>query len=197
MRHQPLALPLTLLAAASCLLAAPASARSHRYARPPVERVVTLQPFYEYTRFAPGTHEVLEYPHQHLDGIGGRLSIRGFGFLPPNSSLGIFASGVPTEKTLLQRAVFYGGQLDQYLARRPLFGVLDPFLSLGGGAYHRYQSGTRCAAFPGAGLRIPVPQRSELRFEAHEQIIFQNGLDHEPVVEESRFVYQMGVGWTF
>jgi len=194
MRHLPLALPLTLLAAASCLLAAPASARSFRFS----ERFVTIQPFYEYTRFAPGTAEELQYARRHLDGYGIHMWIHGSSFhLPPNSWLGLFASGSSAEKTLAQRSIFYGGQLDQYLARRPIAGVFDPFLSLGGGAYHRYQAGTRFAAFPGVGVRIPVPQRSELRFEAHEQLIFQNGVDHEPVVEENRLLFQMGLGWTF
>src|SRR5207237_186411 len=84
----------------------------------------------------------------------------------------------------------------QYLTRMPIGGWIDPYLAFGGGAYHRSLSGTRFAASPGFGVRIPIPNRSELRLEAHEQLIFENGIDHQPVVEEHRLLFQTGFGFT-
>jgi len=191
MRHLRSLVALALL---GCCLATAAAA----HPRPLPQRFYTLQPYYEYTRFEPGTAEELQFPHHHLDGYGARLWIHGASFhLPPNSWFALFASGISAQKSLPQRSAFYGGELDQYLARMPIAGAIDPFLSFGAGAYHRSLGGTRFAASPGAGIRIPIPNRSELRLEAHEQLIFRNGVDHEPVVDEHRLLFQTGLGFTF
>ena len=116
-----------------------------------------------------------------LNGYGARLWINGAPFhFPTNSSIALFLTQTPDQKSVGQRTTFYGGQLDQFLVRRPFGGFIDPVISVSAGAIvariRRRSPGalpghtTSFALAPGGGIRIPIPT-DPLRFDAKDLIL--------------------------
>ncbi len=55
--------------------------------------------------------------------------------------------------------------------------MIDPFLSVAGGAFRIRGSGastTRFALSPGGGIRIPIPNRFQLRADVRDAIVFNS-----------------------
>ncbi len=161
------------IAGAAALFAAFSSA--HAQALGPQRQFLALEPYYEYARLDNGTAS-----RTTLNGYGGRLwiNLEPFHFIP-HSSIALFTAYAPKQTTGNVSALHWGAEYDQYLVQRPLGGIIDPFVTVGGGRFRqRAQVGTqtitesRWTVEPGGGIRIPIPNRLELRFDAKDLIIF-------------------------
>jgi len=104
--------------------------------------------------------------------------------------------------------------VDEFLMRRPLFGMIDPFVSVALGAYRTSVSSPCCmllsaastspaaqtnfAFAPGGGIRIPIPNRFQVRFDARDLIV-SNGSNSATGKKErtNRLLYQAAFGITF
>ncbi len=161
------------VAGAAALFAAFASA--HAQALGPQRQFLALEPYYEYARLDNGSAS-----RTTLNGYGGRLwiNLEPFHFIP-HSSIALFTAYAPRQSTGNVSALHWGAEYDQYLVQRPFGGILDPFLTVGGGRY-RLQNDvgavslrdSRWTVEPGGGVRIPIPNRLELRLDAKDLIIF-------------------------
>lgn len=162
------------LVAAAMVVAAASSARAQ--ALGPQRQFLAIEPYYEYTRLdaRSGASKI------PLSGYGGRLWINLEPFhLIPHGSIALFTSFAPKQQTGNVTALHYGAEYDQYIVRRPLGGLIDPFLAVGGGLYRvtadagtaRFRQ-TRWAVSPGGGVRIPIPNRLELRGDVKDLIRF-------------------------
>lgn len=167
----------SLGAVAFVALASPGQA--HAQALGPQRQFLAIEPYYEHTSFDVGEN----VSKQKRDGYGARLWINTdpFHFIP-NGSIALFTTYAPkTTSTVGVRsnALTYGLEYDQFLVRRPLGGIIDPFLTIGG-AVHRIgtevASGTYHKSYgalvPGGGIRIPIPNRFELRGDVKDLILF-------------------------
>lgn len=160
--------------AAVALLAPLSHARAQ--ALGPQRQFLAIEPYYEYARLDNGS----TVPRTSLNGYGGRLWINldPFHFIP-GGSIALFTTYAPKQQSNNVTAVHYGAEYDQFLVRRPLGGLIDPFIAVGGGLYRttadlgaaRYRQ-TRWAVTPGGGIRIPIPNRFELRADAKDLIRF-------------------------
>lgn len=142
----------------------------------PQRQFLALEPYYEHTQLDNGAGAA----RTSLNGYGGRLWINldPFHFIP-GGSIALFTSFAPKQQSTNSTALHYGAEYDQYLVRRPLGGIIDPFLAVGGGLYRvtadagavRFRQ-TRWAVSPGGGIRIPIPNRFELRGDVKDLIRF-------------------------
>lgn len=160
--------------AAAALFAAVSNVRAQ--ALGPQRQFLAIEPYYEYTRLDNGSGAA----RTSLSGYGGRLWINldPFHFIP-YGSLALYTSYAPKQQSGSVAALSYGAEYDQYLLRRPLGGVIDPFLAIGGGQYRVTTDAgmvefrqTRWTITPGGGIRIPIPNRFELRADAKDLIRF-------------------------
>ena len=112
-------------------------------------------------------------------GGGGRLLINLAPFSGPgnnlldNAVLGFFVAGGSGD----HRSVLHSGaELDLHFVHNPLFGFLDPFVSVGAGRFRVRQGGGASEAdfalSPGAGVRIPLRGLFELRADVQDVIVF-------------------------
>ena len=100
-----------------------------------------------------------------VDGFGGRLMwspapATRFGGLAARSSVGLFAAYAPRQDGLNFSALHVGGQADVRPLAAPIFGRLDPVLSLGAGAFRTNVDATGA----GAAVRVPLADRSNTTF---------------------------------
>lgn len=126
-----------------------------------------------------------------LNGYGGRLWIELAPFVGPGS-IGDHAALALTYFTTPRgdRGIFtrnYGAELDLYPLSIPIGNLLDPFVSLGGSRFQldngqpagavgsadlaRGRS-SNFALTPGVGIRVPIPNRFQLRLDAKDLIVF-------------------------
>lgn len=143
----------------------------------PFRQFLAIEPYYARTQLdvGPGVARI------GLNGYGGRLWVNLAPFAGPHrnlishGALAFFATYSPGQAGRNSTVWHYGAQHDAFFVNRPLRGVIDPFVSVGAGAF-RISSGsvstTRFALSPGGGIRIPVPNRLELRGEARDAMIF-------------------------
>ena len=164
-----------IVALTTVALLAPLST-SQAQALGPQRQFLAIEPYYEYARLDDGNG----VPRTALNGYGGRLWINldPFHFIP-GGSVALFSSYAPRQGVNNTTALQYGAEYDQFLVRRPLGGIIDPFIDVGGGMYRtttdvgaaRYRQ-RRWMVTPGAGIRIPIPNRLELRADAKDLIRF-------------------------
>lgn len=159
---------------AAMVVAGASSARAQ--ALGPQRQFLAIEPYYEHVQLDNGSGA----DRTSLNGYGGRLWINLEPFhLIPHGSIALFTSYAPKQATGNATALHYGAEYDQYVVRRPLGGLIDPFLAVGGGLYRletdqgsaRYRQ-RHWAVSPGGGIRIPMPNRFELRAEAKDLIRF-------------------------
>lgn len=147
----------------------------------PQRQFLAIEPYYERTRLDLGGGDQASF-----NGYGARLWINTdpFHFIP-NGSIALFTSYAPEQRITIAGTtgssgttqLAYGLEYDQYLVRRPLGGVIDPFLAVG---YERYrlkdtgsgQTQTYNGVPLGGGIRIPFPNRLELRGDVKDLILF-------------------------
>jgi hypothetical protein len=174
----------------------------------PQRQFLAIEPYYERSSFDAG----LGADKVSFNGYGGRLWINTdpFHFIP-NGSIALFLSYAPkqdiaqsgTTASSGTTQLGYGFEYDQFLVRRPLGGIIDPFLTAG---YERYRikvssSGTKTSynGLPiGGGVRIPLPNRFELRGDAKDLILFNipNGALGAKRTTNN-LLLQAGLGLTF
>ncbi len=189
---------------AAALVAGALSA--HAQALGPQRQFLALEPFYEHAALDLGSTASKD----QLNGVGGRLwvNLDPFHFILNSSlalsgSYGGFGSGNRTKYTT------YGAEYNQFFVRRPLGGFIDPFLTLGGGAIriknvaanafgavntHR----TYGTLTPGGGIRLPFPNRFEIRGDVKDLIIFGTPTGTASAKRTTNnLLFQAGLGLTF
>lgn len=185
------------LGAFACALSAGAQALG------PQRQFLALEPYYERISLDAGEGA----DREGLNGYGGRLWINldPFHFIP-KSSIALYLShtpsqGAPTASFNGVKALHYGAEYDQFLVRRPLGGLIDPFLAVGGGRMQFDDRGDKQSYWtlsPGGGVRIPIPNRFELRGDVKDLIIFNtpSGLGGAERTIHN-LLLQAGLGLTF
>ena len=143
----------------------------------PFRQFLAIEPYYARTRLDVGTTA----PRVNLNGYGGRLWVNLAPFAGPHrnlishGALAFFATYSPNQANRNFTVLHYGAQHDAFFVNRPLGGFIDPFVSVGAGGL-RTKSGTlattKFALSPGGGIRIPIPNRLQLRFDARDMMIF-------------------------
>ena len=172
MRH----LALTALAAAVGAHALGAQALG------PQRQFLAIEPYYERLSLDLGDN----IDKAKFNGYGARLWVNTdpFHFIP-NGSIALFMSYAPKQNLTINGVtassgtteLAYGAEYDQFFVRRPLVGIIDPFLTAG---YERYRirdastgAKTSYNGVPiGGGIRIPLPNRFELRGDAKDLLLF-------------------------
>ena len=172
----------------------------------PQRQFLALEPYYERLQLDIGDGRAKD----GLNGFGGRLWINldPFHFIL-NSSIALYGSHAPSQAGRQASATSFGAEYDQFFFRRPLGGLIDPFLTIGGGgtsvrsersavfgrigSSHTYGSLT-----PGGGIRIAVPNRFQLRGDVKDLILFNTptgttGADRTT----HNLLLQAGLGLTF
>lgn len=118
--------------------------------------------------------------------LGGSSDAEGFWGRRP--AAGAFLVATPEQKGISTFHV--GGQLDAHLFRGPLRGFLDPFISIGLGAFRispdeavislpgEDRPGTELSAVPGAGTHLRLSPRFALRGDLRDVVIFGQETTH-------------------
>ena len=172
----------------------------------PQRQFLAIEPYYERTSLDLGS----TLPKDELNGFGARLWINldPFHFIP-NSSIALYGSHAPPQSGRAVSMSTFGAEYDQFFVRRPLGGLIDPFLTIGGGgAVIRGERsaifgliGSRCTygtLTPGGGIRIAIPNRFELRGDVKDLIIFNNPTGPGGTSRASHnLLLQAGLGITF
>lgn len=196
----------TLRAAVVALIALSATRAAGAQALGPQRQFLAIEPFYEHTSLDLGSTRSKD----DLNGFGARLWINldPFHFIT-NSSIALYGSHTPSQGGRSVRVTTYGAEYDQYFVRRPLAGLIDPFLTVGGGATritsnNSTQFGaigstrTLGSVLPGGGIRLAIPNRFELRFDAKDLILFNVPTATAGNSQRTNnFVLQAGLGLTF
>lgn len=162
-------------AALGALLVLGASAGALRaQALGPQRQFLAVEPYYSRLELDAGSGE----SRLGVNGYGARLWINLAQFAGPlNGSIALFTTFYPDQADNGVSALHYGAQYDQFFVRRPFGGIIDPLISLGAGAFGFEDTAsdeeeTKFALTPGVGIRIPIPNRFQLRFDARDAIIF-------------------------
>lgn len=131
-----------------------------------------------------------------VDGVGARVmwspaADAGRNDLASRSALGVFATYTPQQRALGFSTLHAGATMDLVPLPTPLFGRVDPVLSLGAGIFrtdvHRPgasrapladRRNTTFALSPGVGARIGLWRGFGLRADVHDMIIFRGGTRH-------------------
>ena len=171
----------------------------------PQRQFLAIEPYYEHTALDLGTTAATD----QLNGFGARLWINldPFHFIP-NSSIAIFGSNAPSQSGRAVSMTTVGAEYDQFFVRRPLGGLIDPFLTLGGGS--TIIRGQRVSPFgairsqhaygsliPGGGIRLAIPNRFELRGDVKDLILFNTPVGTSGGTRTNNLLLQAGLGLTF
>ena len=141
----------------------------------PFRQFLAIEPYYTRLEVDAGP----DADRMGRDGYGGRLWINLAPFtgeswiLPSTGGIALFYSrfdrkGQPT-------LTHYGAQHDLFFSNRPFGGFLDLFLSAGVGLLRQNFAGitdSDVTFTPGGGLRIPIPNRLQIRGDIRDAIIF-------------------------
>lgn len=172
----------------------------------PQRQFLALEPYYERTQLDVGS----SVSKDGLNGFGGRLWINldPFHFIL-NSSIALYGSHAPSQSGQQTSLTTFGAEYDQFFVRRPIGGLIDPFLTIGGGGtavrsersavFGRIGSShTFGSLLPGGGVRIAIPNRFELRAEAKDLILFNTPTATGGTKRTTNnLVLQAGLGLTF
>jgi hypothetical protein len=217
--RRPRTLARAALAAAALLGASLGASRAGAQALGPQRQFLAIEPYYEHTRLDVGMNDVSATTS--LNGYGARLWINGAPFhFPLNSSIALFMTYAPSRSQSGPQqfpagpissgfsVLHYGAQIDQFFVRRPFAGFLDPFVSLGVGRF-RYgfdpsipivggSTESHLSLSPGIGLRIPIPNRLEIRGDVRDMFLLNGRTDIDGTQKTtSNLVIQGGLGLTF
>lgn len=172
----------------------------------PQRQFLAVEPYYEHTSLDVGGTTSKD----QLNGFGARLWINldPFHFIT-NSSIALYGSHAPSQSGRAVSMTTFGAEYDQFFVRRPIGGLIDPFVSLGGGGIS--VRGERSSSFgrigsshtygsltPGGGLRLAIPNRFELRGDVKDLIIFNTPTGTLGSKRSSNNLqFQAGLGITF
>lgn len=149
----------------------------------PFRQFLAVEPYYSWQRLDVG--DGASAPNLH--GVGARLWLNTAPFgVTDKLGVGLFTSYTPNQGDHGITVLQYGAQLELFPMHRPLGGIIDPFVTAGAAAYRLNTFGgelgvargpvTRLAVMPGAGIRIPIPNRLQLRVDVRDAIVFGNDL---------------------
>lgn len=174
----------------------------------PQRQFLAIEPYYEHLGFDIG--EGID--KAKFNSYGARLWINTepFHFIP-NGSVALFMSYTPKQDLTINGVtassqstqLAYGAEYDQFLVRRPLGGIIDPFLAVG---YERYRiddkSSRRKESYNGlpvgGGVRVPLPNRFELRGDVKDLILFGTPTGPNDAKRTTHnLLLQAGLGLTF
>jgi len=163
----------------------------------PQRQFLAIEPYYERTQYDNPTGG----PKTSVNGYGGRLWINldPFHFIQ-SSSIALYTSYTPAQNGGTATVLHYGAEYDQFFVRRPLGGFIDPFLTIGGGRYKVKSSGFKESYWtltPGGGVRIPIPNRFELRGDVKDLILFNQPTGATTTGRTNNLLLQAGLGITF
>jgi len=172
----------TLVAASATMIAA-----RDAYAQNlgPFRQFLAVEPYYAYTQIdVGGTTDKVD-----LSGFGARLWLNTAPFgVTDKLGVGLFVTRYPQQNHRGVAVTHYGGQLELFPVHRPIGGWFDPFITAGAGAYRSSVnrgvvasipaggSNTKLALTRGVGVRIPIPNRFQLRFDARDAIVQRGSL---------------------
>lgn len=163
----------------AALIASAAPAMARAQALGPQRQFLSLEPYYSRMQLDGGSGS----SRVGANGYGGRLWINMAPFSGPNPNildhmgLALFATWLPDQASRGATLLHYGLEDDIFFVNRPLGGVIDPFISVAGGAFRTKSSAsgdamTRFALTPGAGIRIPLANRFQIRGDAKDVLLF-------------------------
>lgn len=212
----------TTAAAALALLglALPAASTARAQALGPQRQFLAIEPYY--TRFELDTPGSVDENGQSSDrtgvnGYGARLWINLAPFSGPGnnilgrSAIALFYTYAPSTDDLGASLSHYGAQVDYFFVNRPLGGFIDPVISGAVGGYRtktddftdplegitiRGESQTKLALSPSIGIRIPVPNRFQLRFDARNAFVLKGSVDdtgRESTASHLEFIGAVGI----
>lgn len=167
--------PLAFVATAVVALLAPRDARAQNLG--PFRQFLAIEPYYSRLSLDVDAGD----PTADLNGYGGRLWINLAPFsgqhwnLPSHGGIAFYYTYFPEKDGV--SVMHYGAQHDLFFTNRPYGGFFDPFLALAGGVmrFKDVSSGESISygSFsPGGGIRIPIPNRLQLRVDARDAILF-------------------------
>lgn len=156
-----------------------AASRAGAQALGPQRQFLSLEPYYSRLMLDNGDGST----RTGVNGYGGRLWVNLAPFSGPSPnllghmSLALFTTYYPDQANNGASLLNYGAESDIFFVNRPLGGVLDPFISIGGSAFRTKdtntdESQTRFALSPGAGIRIPLSNRFQIRGDAKDVLLF-------------------------
>lgn len=188
-------------------LAAPAVAHAQNLG--PFRQFLSVEPYYVSMSLDDGGSGA---GRTTLSGVGGRLWIN---YAPFVRSRTLAKGGVALfyHQTFAKDGILirhYGAEQDAFLTNRPFGGWLDPVLSVGAGALRTSVGAqrigttaipasvaTKFALTPGVGVRIPIPNRLQLRVDARDALVFgATGADGAKRTA-SNFEFTGAIGLTF
>jgi len=161
----------------------------------PFRQFLSVEPYYAFERLDVGdagrSAGAASGSSLNLQGFGARLWLNSAPFgLTDHLGVGLFYTYTPTQQDRGATIMHYGGQLEIFPVHRPLGNVLDPFITVGAGAFRLNTFGgeagisrgavTRLSVLPGVGLRIPIPNRFQIRIDARDAIIFNSDVGTAP-----------------
>ena len=171
----------TVALGAAAVVGVASASPSHASAQAlgPQRQFLSLEPYYSRLQLDNGDGSA----RTGENGYGGRLWVNLAPFSGPSPnllghmSLALFTTYYPDQAHVGVSILHYGAEGDIFFVNRPLGGVLDPFISIGGGAFrtkdiNANQSETRFALSPGAGIRIPLSNRFQIRGDAKDVLLF-------------------------
>ena len=179
----------------------PLAQHAHAQALGPQRQFLAIEPYYERTQYDNPSGG----SKTSVNGYGGRLWINldPFHFIQ-SSSIALFTSFSPAQNNNTATVLHYGAEYDQFFVRRPLGGIIDPFLTIGGGRYRvKYDAAgvtyknTNWSLLPGGGVRIPIPNRFELRGDVKDLILFNQPTGLTTTGRTNNLLLQAALGITF
>lgn len=143
----------------------------------PFRQFLAIEPYYARTMLdaGPGVGRV------DVNGYGGRLWVNLAPFAGPHrnlishGALAFFATYTPEKAGKNAKLWHYGAQHDAFFLHKPIGGLIDPFVSVGAGVIRTSSAGVvenKFALSPGGGIRIPIPNRLQIRFDARDAMMF-------------------------
>ncbi|MGQ0713064.1 MAG: hypothetical protein ACT4PJ_04955 [Gemmatimonadaceae bacterium] len=156
----------------------------------PFRQLLSLEPYYAYVQFdVDGDADAVS---RH--GYGGRLSLNLAPFgLGRATGLSLFVTHTMERDEDEFTTLHYGAAIEIFPFHVPLGGFLDPVISVAGGAFRTEigtTSDTEFALTPAFGLRIPIPNRLQLRGDIGDAIIFGR---RTGVGDEKRTIHNLQV----
>lgn len=199
--------PASLVACITALAAVAAlPATVHAQNLGPFRQFLSVDPYYAYEKVDLGASR----DRIGVNAYGARLWINTAPFgATDHVGVSAFYTRSIRQESRGVSVTHYGAQFDIFPAHRPAGGFIDPFVSVGAGAFKLSTFGPRSGAepdprthlslVPGIGLRVPIPNRFELRGELRDAVVFGGAVGASPGDRRTtnNLEVQAGLGVTF
>lgn len=166
---------------------------------------LSIEPYYASTWLDVGENANREM----YSAYGARLWINLAPFSGPatnllgRSTLSLFTTYQPEKQNQGFNVVHYGAEISHHFIDVPIANFLDPFFLLGVGDQRTnvYAAGdegvkNRLAIAPGFGVRMPLPNRLQLRLDGRDILTFPEDIGGKRRTAQS-YQFTVGAGLTF